>query len=199
MTTASAQDPLTRVTGAAILDSSAAPTRLLVAQRAYPEKLRGLWEFPGGKQDPGEGAEEALVRECGEELGVTVRLLDEVPAPNPEGWPLKGTAVMRVFTAVVTDDREPAAGEDHLQLRWVALDNPAAILDLDWIPADLPIVRALLEQLAVVGSTTAGPENSGVGTALSGPLIADAAHTGAPVTGTADTGVPRSRTSHSGR
>lgn len=147
MTTASAQDPITRVTGAAILDSAHEPTRMLVAQRAYPEKLRGLWEFPGGKQDPGESAEEALVRECAEELCVTVCLLDEVPAPNPEGWPLKGTAVMRVFAAVVTDDREPAAGEDHLQLRWLELNDRASILELEWIPADLPIVVALLDQL----------------------------------------------------
>lgn len=147
MNTASAQDPITRVTGAAILDNSQVPTRMLVAQRAYPKKLRGLWEFPGGKQEPGEGAEEALVRECTEELGVTVRPLDEVPAPNPEGWPLKGTAVMRVFTAVVIDEREPAAGKDHLQLRWVELNDRASILELEWIPADLPIVEALLDQL----------------------------------------------------
>lgn len=158
MTAASPRDSLTRVTGAAILDSSAAPTRLLVAQRAYPEKLRGLWEFPGGKQDPGESAEEALVRECDEELGVTVRLLDEVPAPHADGWPLKGTAVMRVFTAVVADGREPAAGEDHLELRWVGLDDPAGILELDWIPADLPIVEALLDQLS---SRAAGSPHAG--------------------------------------
>ena len=149
MTAPASRDPLTRVTGAAILDNAQSPTRLLVAQRAYPEKLRELWEFPGGKQEPGEGAREALVRECGEELGVTVRLLGEVPAPDPEGWPLKGTAVMRVFTAVVTADREPAAGKDHLQLRWMGLDDPDPILDLDWIPADLPIVGALLNQLGV--------------------------------------------------
>ncbi|MBD2762584.1 MULTISPECIES: (deoxy)nucleoside triphosphate pyrophosphohydrolase [unclassified Candidatus Sulfotelmatobacter] len=154
MSASASRDRLTRVTGAAIIDNVQSPTRLLVAQRAYPEKLRGLWEFPGGKQDPGEGAQEALVRECREELGVTVRLLEEVSAPDPEGWPLKGTAVMRVFTAVVTDDREPAAGEDHLQLRWVALADPDPILDLDWIPADLPIVGALLEQLDVSNPKT---------------------------------------------
>ncbi|MBD2765370.1 NUDIX domain-containing protein [Kocuria sp. cx-455] len=154
MSASASRDRLTRVMGAAILDNAQSPTRLLVAQRAYPEKLRGLWEFPGGKQDPDEGAQEALVRECSEELGVTVRLLEEVSAADPEGWPLKGTAVMRVFTAVVTDDREPAAGEDHLQLRWVALADPDPILDLDWIPADLPIVGALLEQLDVINPKT---------------------------------------------
>ena len=154
MSAPASHDPRTRVTGAAILDNAQSPTRLLVAQRAYPEQLRGLWEFPGGKQDPGEGAQEALVRECSEELGVTVRVLEEVPAPDPEGWPLKGTAVMRVFTAVVTDDSTPVAGEDHLQLRWVDLADPDPILDLDWIPADLPIVGALLKQLGVGNPAT---------------------------------------------
>lgn len=155
MTDRSQRTRLTRVTGAAIIDRGDDPARLLVAQRAYPAALRGLWEFPGGKQDPGEGAQEALVRECAEELGVTVELLEEVSAPNPQGWPLKGTAVMRVFTAVIPDDREPVAGEDHVQLRWVPLEDPAAILDLDWIPADLPIVEALLRQLGAVATGAA--------------------------------------------
>lgn len=75
--------PRTRVVGAAILDAAASPTRVLAAQRAYPESLRGLWEFPGGKQEPGEGARDALLRECREELGVHLDLLSEVEPPEP--------------------------------------------------------------------------------------------------------------------
>ena len=180
---------LTRVTGAAILDRAGSPSRLLVAQRAYPESLRGLWEFPGGKQDPGENAEQALVRECAEELGATVELLDEVPAPNPDGWPLTGTAVMRVFTAIIPDACEPVAGEDHLELHWVDLNDPAAVLDLAWIPADLPIVRALIEQLGVVAASTPGLENPGSGAGLSDPLK----------TGPADIHIPDSSASRNGR
>ncbi|RKQ33320.1 (deoxy)nucleoside triphosphate pyrophosphohydrolase [Kocuria tytonis] len=151
----------TRVVGAAILDSASAPTRVLAAQRAYPESLRGLWEFPGGKQEPGETPRDALVRECREELGVDLALLDEVEAADPEGWPLSGTAVMRVFTAVLSSgsqgepstDPGPAlearvrAGDDHLAARWLPLADPGAVLALPWIPADLPIVAALLELL----------------------------------------------------
>lgn len=135
----------TQVVGAALLDDAARPTAFLAAQRAYPAALRGLWEFPGGKQEPDESCEDALVRECAEELGVTVRLLAEVPGPHAQGWPLNDAAAMRVWTGVVPDGSpEPAAGEDHLAVRWVPLADPATVLGLPWIPADLPIVRALL-------------------------------------------------------
>lgn len=141
----------TRVVGAALLDHPERPTHLLAAQRAYPPALRGLWEFPGGKQEPGETAHDALVRECREELGLSVQPLDEVTPPDEEGWPLAGSAVMRVFTAVLQGDSEQpgavTAGEDHLAVRWLPLSDPAQVLALPWIPADLPIVAALLEQL----------------------------------------------------
>lgn len=149
----------TRVVGAALLDSAVAPTRVLAAQRAYPPALRGLWEFPGGKQEPGESARAALSRECREELGVEITVLDEVPPPDEPGWPLTGTAVMRVFTAVLGDAQDGAtpgeqrllesvrAGADHLAVQWLPLAEPATVLGLPWIPADLPIVAALLEQL----------------------------------------------------
>lgn len=139
----------TQVVGAALLDDARRPTAFLAAQRAYPEALRGLWEFPGGKQEPGESCVQALVRECAEELGVHVRLLAEVRGPHAQGWPLKDTAAMRVWTAVATGgDPRPVLGEDHLAVRWLPLADPAAALELPWIPADLPIVHALLDHLA---------------------------------------------------
>lgn len=138
----------TQVVAAALLDDPLRPQRLIAAQRAYPESLRGLWELPGGKQEPGETVQEALHRECREELGVRIRLLEEVPGPHRQGWPLSESAAMRVWTAVVVGaaedpaaetepDTTPAApqeadvdalrtgrqpeGADHLELRWVRL------------------------------------------------------------------------------
>lgn len=138
----------TQVVGAALLDDAESPTAFLAAQRAYPEALRGLWEFPGGKQEPDESCEQALVRECAEELGVDVLLLAEVRGPHVQGWPLKDTAAMRVWTAVAAGgDPNPVVGEDHLAVRWLPLDDPVAALELPWIPADLPIVHALLDHL----------------------------------------------------
>lgn len=135
----------TQVVGVALLDDTQHPTAFLAAQRAYPENLRGLWEFPGGKQEPGESAEDALVRECAEELSVRVELLDEIAGPHEQGWPLSEKAAMRVWTGTATD--APVVGADHLAVRWVPLSDPDAVLALPWIPADLLIVRALLDQL----------------------------------------------------
>jgi 8-oxo-dGTP diphosphatase len=64
------------VVAAALVD---AQDRVLVAQRPPGKQLAGLWEFPGGKLDPGERPEEALTRELAEELGVIVETRDLAP------------------------------------------------------------------------------------------------------------------------
>jgi 8-oxo-dGTP diphosphatase len=50
-----------------------ADNRVLIAQRPEGKQLAGLWEFPGGKLDPGERPEDALIRELAEELSITVK------------------------------------------------------------------------------------------------------------------------------
>jgi len=124
------------VVGAAILDGD----RLLAARRLEPPELAGGWELPGGKVDPGETDEQALVRECREELGVLIRLLDRVG----EDWPMGSTAILRVWTAEVVDGT-PQPLEDHSELRWL---EPSQWYDVEWLAADLPVVRAL-EQLVL--------------------------------------------------
>lgn len=102
-----------------------------------------MWEFPGGKVEPGEAAEDALHRELREELGVQVRLGSELPAATATGWPLNEKAAMRVWFAEL-EDGEPRPLEDHDELRWLDLRNSDDVLGLPWIPADFPIVEALL-------------------------------------------------------
>ncbi len=58
------------VVAAALIDADG---RVLIAQRPEGKTLAGLWEFPGGKLEPGERPEAALIRELHEELGVTVQ------------------------------------------------------------------------------------------------------------------------------
>ena len=58
------------------MDSLAEPSMLLVARRSAPEQLAGLWEFPGGKVEPGEQCEAALHRELREELGIGVKTVE---------------------------------------------------------------------------------------------------------------------------
>ncbi|VXB08865.1 Putative 8-oxo-dGTP diphosphatase 2 [Arthrobacter sp. 9AX] len=138
--------------GGAIVDRLAEPSRLLVARRSAPEKLAGLWEFPGGKVEPGEDPEAALRRELGEELGIEVRVGAELAARPPGGWPLNDRASMRVwFAEILAGEPEPL--EDHDELKWVSLSGPDEVLGLPWIPADFPIVRELL---ASVGMPAAG-------------------------------------------
>ncbi|WP_433876588.1 (deoxy)nucleoside triphosphate pyrophosphohydrolase [Sinomonas atrocyanea] len=135
---------LVQVVGGAIVDSLERPGRLLAARRTAPPALAGLWEFPGGKVEPGEAPEDGLRRELAEELGIDVVLGDEVPGPLAQGWPLNGRAAMRVWLAEVTAG-VPKPLEDHDELLWVSLEG-RALQDLPWIPADLPIVDAVRSQ-----------------------------------------------------
>jgi 8-oxo-dGTP diphosphatase len=129
-------DPLV-VVGAAILRRG----RLLAAQRAEPPLLAGGWELPGGKVEQDETDHEALVRECREELGVLV-----APRLRVGGdWPLSNGMVMRVWTADLVAG-EPAPTADHLAFRWL---GPEELYDVDWLPADLPIVAEIAQLLAV--------------------------------------------------
>ncbi len=133
------------VVGAAILDDLVDPTVLLAGRRSSPESLAGLWEFPGGKVEPGEDPRSALVREVREELGVEIRVDREVVADHPAGWLLGNGARMQVFTAVVLSGR-PEPLEDHDLLEWRDLER-TILQELDWIPADRPIVDALVDLL----------------------------------------------------
>ncbi len=105
-----------------------------------------MWEFPGGKVEPDETPEAALHRELSEELGIGVRLGAELSSPQQSGWPLNERASMRVWFAEITDG-EPRPLEDHDELAWVSVVESGEALSLPWIPADLPIVRALLTEL----------------------------------------------------
>jgi 8-oxo-dGTP diphosphatase len=122
------------VVGAAIIDGD----RLLAAQRSTPAALAGRWELPGGKVDAGETDEAALIRECREELGVDVMLGARVG----RDWPIGEHGVLRVWLAGVVEG-EPAALE-HSALRWLTVDE---LHDVDWLPADLPVIDRLAGML----------------------------------------------------
>ncbi|MEU5776063.1 (deoxy)nucleoside triphosphate pyrophosphohydrolase [Streptomyces venezuelae] len=120
------------VVGAALYDDG----RLLAARRSAPPELAGGWELPGGKVEPGERDEDALVRELREELGVRAEPVGRVPGE----WPLPGGYVLRVWTARLVSG-EPRPLEDHDELRWLAPDQ---VWSVDWLAADVPAVEAAL-------------------------------------------------------
>lgn len=106
-----------------------------------------MWEFPGGKVETDEAAEAALHRELAEELGIKVQLGPELDSGHAAGWTLNERASMRVWFAEVSKG-EPRPLEDHDELRWVSLADRDEALGLPWIPADLPIIQALLDRVA---------------------------------------------------
>lgn len=123
------------VVGAAILDGHS----LLAAQRREPPELAGGWELPGGKVDPGESDEAALVRECREELGVDIALQERVGGD----WALQPGYVLRVWTArIVAGTAEPI--DDHSALRWLPAGH---WYEVAWLSGDLPVVDALSDLL----------------------------------------------------
>ena len=128
------------VVGGAIVDDLDRPRTLLAARRTEPPRLAGGWELPGGKVEPGEEALAALHRELAEELGVRVEVGPEVINPDGVGWLLPPSYRMRVWLVRVIDG-VPAPIEDHDAIRIL---DPGEWLDVAWLPADVPIVKALI-------------------------------------------------------
>lgn len=112
------------VVGAAIVRDGL----LLAARRTEPAHLAGGWELPGGKVEPGESDEHALVREVCEEMGVDVLLGERVGGD----WPL-GRYVLRVWLASVVGGGEPAPVEQHDAVAWV---DPADLDSVAWLAGD---------------------------------------------------------------
>lgn len=124
--------PVRIIVGAAII----AGNRVLACERADPPETAGRWEFPGGKVEPGEAEVDALIRECEEELGVRVTIGARVGRDVPMG---SGRSVLRVYAATLVDGDTPQALE-HSALRWLTAEE---LGDVNWLPADAPIVAAL--------------------------------------------------------
>ncbi|MBW8701125.1 putative 8-oxo-dGTP diphosphatase 2 [Streptomyces sp. MBT84] len=120
------------VVGAALVDGG----RLLAARRSAPVELAGRWELPGGKVEPGESPEQALVRELREELGVTAEPVERVPGE----WALKPGYVLRIWLARLLEGA-PEPLEDHDELRWL---TPDEVWGVDWLDQDVAAVDAVL-------------------------------------------------------
>ena len=123
---------MTEVVAALIWDGD----RFLACQRPA-NKARGLlWEFVGGKVEPGETREQALIRECREELAITVRVDDifmEVTHEYPDP-----TVHLTLFHAAIADGTPQML--EHNDLRWVTIQE---MDELAFCPADEVILDEL--------------------------------------------------------
>ncbi len=135
--TALAADEVDVVMAGAIVQDG----RVLAARRTRPTALAGRWELPGGKAEPGEGEEQALVRELREELGVDVRVGARI-GPDVQ---LGDRVVLRCRIASLVDPGIPVEPGEHDQVRWLGVDE---LGDVDWLDADqvlLPHLRDAME------------------------------------------------------
>lgn len=110
--------------------------RVLIAQRPPHKHLPLKWEFPGGKVEPGESAEAAIVREIQEELGC--RIVVTRPLPRSTHAYAVVIEMIPFVCRLAPDSPEPHTLE-HLDLRWVTLVELPAF---DLAPADLPVVKS---------------------------------------------------------
>lgn len=112
--------------------------RILLARRTDGRDLAGLWEFPGGKREPGETPEQALIRELDEELGIQVEVGDPIIAV-PQRYPHKR---LRLDVRRIERWRGKPRGNEGQALAWVP---PAKLPTYSMPPADRPVVAALLQ------------------------------------------------------
>ena len=127
------------VSACALVDADG---RVLIAQRPEGKQLAGMWEFPGGKVEPGETPEECLVRELREELGIET----QIPCLAPLTFAshtyddfhlLMPLYVCRRFTGIP----QPHAAQE---LKWV---KPRQMRDYPMPPADAPLIPFLIDLL----------------------------------------------------
>ncbi|APT33667.1 MULTISPECIES: (deoxy)nucleoside triphosphate pyrophosphohydrolase [Methylobacterium] len=116
--------------------------RVLVSERPAGKQLAGLWEFPGGKVEPGERPEQTLIRELAEELGIRVEEPCLAPLTfashaYPDFHLLMPLYVCRRWTGTP----RPMEGQ---ALKWV---RPKALRDLAMPPADAPLIPFLVDLL----------------------------------------------------
>ena len=127
--------PILLVAASALVDTD---NRILLAQRPEGKSLAGLWEFPGGKIDPGETPQQALCRELKEELGLETSigaLFSDTLYTHDQG-------VIRQFTYWVDFITSPinVALSEHQAIAWV---SPLEIVNYEFAGADVAVVEKL--------------------------------------------------------
>ncbi len=130
--------PLFPVVAVALVDADG---RILVQQRPEGKPMAGLWEFPGGKVEPGETPEAALIRELEEELGIVVPVACLAPATFAS-HPI-GARHLVLLLYVCRKWQGRVEARHASALKWV---RPVELYALDMPPADAPLI-GLLEAL----------------------------------------------------
>ena len=116
--------------------------RVLIARRPPWKALAGLWEFPGGKLDPGERPEQALIRELDEELGIAVNEACLAPLTFASHAYADFHLLMPLWICRRWGGRVEA--REGQTLKWV---RPGKLSDHPMPPADAPLIPPLIDLL----------------------------------------------------
>ena len=132
--TQNAGEKMVEVVSALIWDKD----RFMICQRPAHKARALLWEFVGGKVEPGETKEQALIRECQEELAITLSVGDvfmDVVHEYPDI-----TVHLTLFNATIAEGTPQKL--EHNAIRWIA---PNEIPQFNFCPADEEILRTIIE------------------------------------------------------
>jgi 8-oxo-dGTP diphosphatase len=127
--------PVILVAAVALVDRDG---RVLITQRPPDKSMSGLWEFPGGKVEPGETPEAAVVREMHEELGITIKPACLSPLTFASHDYEDFHLLMPLFVCRVWEGF--ATAREGQELKWVP---PTKLHDYPMPPADKPLVAML--------------------------------------------------------
>ncbi len=111
--------------------------RIFATQRGYGDHKDG-WEFPGGKMEPGETPEQALVRELQEELAVKVNVGEKICTVEYD-YP-KFHLTMHCFYCTLATGCKPKL-QEHEDAKWLDRET---LNTVNWLPADIEVVKHLL-------------------------------------------------------
>lgn len=131
--------PILLVAACALIDADG---RVLIAQRPKGKPMAGLWEFPGGKVEPGETPEETVIRELREELGIETRTACLAPLTFASHAYERFHLLMPLFVCRrFWGTPHPHEGQ---AIKWV---RPLKLRDYPMPPADAPLIPFLVDLL----------------------------------------------------
>jgi 8-oxo-dGTP diphosphatase len=129
-----------KVVAAVIYDSLQEKKRIFTTARGYGE-FKGMWEFPGGKIEPGETPQQALVREIREELDTTIKVGELIETIEYD-YPDFHLSMDCFWCEIIEGDLVLLEAQEG---RWLTKDGLDSV---KWLPADLELVDRIRSQMA---------------------------------------------------
>jgi 8-oxo-dGTP diphosphatase len=111
--------------------------KILATRRAHGSHLEGFWEFPGGKTESGETAEECIVREIMEELAVDIEFIQQLE-PVKHHYPEKSIRLIPFVCKIISGQ---IILKNHSEFRWL---SKSELMTPDWAAADLRVAKNYL-------------------------------------------------------